>query len=79
MSSSDLANAIEEISIMADSINFPRIMIDKASRLLKAVHKGKNLKGHSTEALGAACLYIVCRSVYKGMYNFLFAKLLMIL
>ncbi|XP_057366869.1 transcription initiation factor IIB-like [Daphnia carinata] len=63
MSSSDraLVNAFKEISNMADRINLPRTIVDRANNLFKQVHDGKNLKGHSTDASASACLYISCR------------------
>lgn len=63
MSSSDrtLINAFKEIGTMADRINLTRTIVDRANRLFKDVHDGKNLKGHSTDASASACLYIACR------------------
>jgi transcription initiation factor TFIIB len=65
MSSSDrtLINAFKEIGTMADRINLTRTIVDRANRLFKDVHDGKNLKGHSTDASASACLYIACRWV----------------
>jgi len=63
MSSSDraLVNAFKEISNMADRINLPRTIVDRANALFKQVHDGKNLKGRSNDAIASACLYIACR------------------
>lgn len=63
MSSSDraLVNAFKEISNMADRINLPRTIVDRANNLFKQVHDGKNLKGRSNDAIASACLYIACR------------------
>lgn len=63
MSSSDraLVNAFKEISNMADRINLPRTIVDRANTLFKQVHDGKNLKGRSNDAIASACLYISCR------------------
>lgn len=63
MSSSDraLVNAFKEISNMADRINLPRTIVDRANNLFKQVHDGKNLKGRSNDAIASACLYISCR------------------
>ncbi len=65
MSSSDrtLVNVFKEISNMADRINLPKTIVDRANLLFKNVHDGKNLKGHSTDASASACLYIACRCV----------------
>lgn len=66
MSSSDraLVNAFKEISNMADRINLPRSIVDRANDLFKKVHDGKNLKGRSNDAIASACLYIACRFLY---------------
>ncbi|XP_075151693.1 transcription factor IIB isoform X2 [Haematobia irritans] len=63
MSSSDrsLILAFKEISMMADRINLPKTIVDRANNLFKQVHDGKNLKGRSNDAKASACLYIACR------------------
>lgn len=63
MSSSDraLVNAFREISNMADRINLPKTIVDRANLLFKQVHDGKTLKGRSNDAIASACLYIACR------------------
>lgn len=63
MSSSDraLIAAFKEISAMADRINLPKTIVDRANNLFKQVHDGKNLKGRSNDAKASACLYIACR------------------
>ena len=63
MSSSDrtLVNAFREINNMADRINLPRTIVDRANVLFKQVHDGKSLKGRSNDAIASACLYIACR------------------
>lgn len=63
MSSSDraLVNAFKEIGGMADRINLPRTIVDRANNLFKQVHDSKNLKGRSNDAIASACLYIACR------------------
>lgn len=47
MNSSDraLINAFKEINAMADRINVPRTIVDRANNLFKQVHDGRNLKG----------------------------------
>lgn len=47
MSSSDraLITAFKEINSMADRINLPRTIVDRANNLFKQVHDGRNLKG----------------------------------
>ncbi|XP_066965289.1 transcription initiation factor IIB [Macrobrachium rosenbergii] len=63
MSSSDraLINAFREIANMADKINLPKAIVDRANVLFKQVHDGKNLKGRSNDAIASASLYIACR------------------
>ncbi|XP_025158052.1 transcription initiation factor IIB isoform X2 [Harpegnathos saltator] len=63
MSSSDraLVNAFREINGMADRINLPKTIVDRANTLFKQVHDGKNLKGRANDAIASACLYIACR------------------
>ena len=46
---------------MADRINLPRTIVDRANNLFKQVHDGKNLKGRSNDAIASASLYIACR------------------
>ncbi|KAI1303211.1 Transcription initiation factor IIB [Halotydeus destructor] len=63
MSSSDraLLNAFKEIGNMADRINLPKTLQDRANLLFKQVHDGKTLKGRGNDAIASACLYIACR------------------
>jgi len=63
MSSSNrtLINAFREIRDMADRINSPRTIVDRANALFKQVHDGKNLRGRANDAIASACLYIACR------------------
>lgn len=63
VSSSDrtLLNAFRTIMNMADRINLPRTIVDRANQLFKMVSDGKFLKGRSNDAIAAACLYISCR------------------
>lgn len=56
-----LMTAFREISAMADRINLPRNIIDRANTLFKQVHEQKSLKGRSNDAIAAACLCIACR------------------
>jgi len=46
---------------MANRINSPRTIVDRANALFKRLHDGKNLKGRSNDAIASACLYIACR------------------
>jgi len=56
-----LLNSFREIAQMADRINLPRTIQDRANNLFKMVHDGKNLKGRSNDAIASASLYIACR------------------
>ena len=42
-------------------INLTKTITDRAHKLFKTVHDGKNLKGRSNDAIAAASLYIACR------------------
>lgn len=60
MNSSDraLINAFKEISAMADRINVPRTIVDRANNLFKQVHDGRNLKGmHLLKNDVSLCIY----------------------
>jgi transcription initiation factor TFIIB len=63
MNSSDraLINAFREITSMADRINLPKTIVDRANYLFKQVHDGRNLKGRANDAIASTCLYIACR------------------
>jgi len=56
-----LMDAFRTMSNMADRINLPRTITDRANVLFKVVYEGRNLKGRSNSAIAAACLYIACR------------------
>jgi len=56
-----LINAFRTISNMADRINLTKTITDRANKLFKTVHDGRNLKGRSNDAIAAACMYIACR------------------
>ena len=56
-----LMDAFRTMSNMADRINLPRTITDRANVLFKTVYEGRNLKGRSNSAIAAACLYIACR------------------
>ncbi|BFZ20289.1 hypothetical protein BsWGS_23328 [Bradybaena similaris] len=63
VSSSDraLITAYREIAQMADRLNLPKMLVDRASTLFKKVHDSKALKGRSNDAIVSACVYIACR------------------
>jgi transcription initiation factor TFIIB len=46
---------------MADRINLPKTIVDRANSLFKQVHDGKNLGGRAHDAVAGACLYMTCR------------------
>lgn len=50
---------------MADRINLPKIVIDRAKYLLKSLNEKKCLKGRSHHARATACLYIACRQEHS--------------
>merc|ERR1712126_59482 len=63
ISSSDrtLIAAFREIRQMADRLNLPQMIPDRANTLFKQVHDTKCMKGKSGDAIASACLYIACR------------------
>ena len=64
VSSSDrnLMNAFREMSQMADRLNLPSNIVDRANTLFKQIHESKALKGGaSNDAIASACVYISCR------------------
>jgi len=63
ISSSDrtLIAAFREIVQMADRLNLPAMIPERAKVLFKQVHDTKCMKGKSGDAIASACLYIACR------------------
>ena len=63
MSSSDrnLIQAYAEIDRMAESMQLPGKISDKAKEYYKQVEQKKSLRGRSGAAIIAACMYISCR------------------
>ncbi|KAL4218993.1 Transcription initiation factor IIB [Mactra antiquata] len=66
MNSADraLTNAFREISQMADRLNLPKMVSDRANTLFKQVNDTKSLKGRSNDAVCSACMYIACRQEF---------------
>jgi len=56
-----LINAFRILANMADRINLPKTIVDRASLLFKKINDGGRMRGRSNEAIAAACLYIACR------------------
>lgn len=56
-----LLNAFRDISSMAEQISLPRSIVDIAKQLYKRVEEEKLLRGKSTDAIIAACIFIACR------------------
>lgn len=46
---------------MAERLSLGKQFMDRAQEVFKKTHEGKTLKGRSSEAACAACLYIACR------------------
>ena len=49
------------IQTMGERISLSKLVIDSAKQLYKKVEDDKLLKGKTTEAIVAACIYIACR------------------
>ncbi|ODM88876.1 Transcription initiation factor IIB [Orchesella cincta] len=56
-----LMNAFKEISQIADRLNLPKTVVDRANNLIKTIHDGKKLRGRSTFANSSACLCMAAR------------------
>ncbi|VDP91893.1 unnamed protein product [Echinostoma caproni] len=56
-----LTGAFREISQMAEDLNLPKNISDRANLLFRQVHETKNLRGRSNDAVSTACLYMACR------------------
>ena len=69
-------NAFREMAQMADRLNLPSNITDRANRLFKQIHDSKALRGGaSNDAIASACVYISCRQegvprTFKGMSVF---------
>jgi transcription initiation factor TFIIB len=63
MSSSDrvLIAVFREICTMTARINQPKTTVNRANKIFKYLHDGKNLKGCSNDAKVSTCLYFACR------------------
>lgn len=46
---------------MADRIQLPIAIVDRANKLFKQVHDSKNVRKRSNDAKASACLYLACR------------------
>ena len=74
-------NAFREMAQMADRLNLPSNITDRANRLFKQIHDSKALRGGaSNDAIASACVYISCRQegvprTFKGMSVFIISAL----
>jgi len=57
----NLITAFKEIDRMADGMQLPQKMADRAKEIYKQVETNKSLRGRSGEAIIAATVYISCR------------------
>ena len=57
----NLLSAFRDISNMCDSINLPKAIADIAKQLYKRTDEEKILRGKSTDAIVACCIFIACR------------------
>lgn len=56
-----LITGFREIATMADRINLPKSVVDRANLLFKQFHDGGNVKGRAKDVIASACLYFACR------------------
>ncbi|ESO03127.1 hypothetical protein HELRODRAFT_174017 [Helobdella robusta] len=63
MSSGDrvLTIAFKEITQMAERLNIPYAIADRAKTIFRQVQDSKSLKGRSNDTIPSACMYIACR------------------
>jgi len=57
----NLLQAYKEIATWSDTIGLPRLIADIAKQLYKRVEDEKLLRGKTTDAIIAACIFIACR------------------
>ncbi|KAI8978612.1 cyclin-like protein [Pilobolus umbonatus] len=62
----NLVQAYKEIGAMCDSISLSKIVSDTAKQLYKRVDDEKLLRGKSSDAVIAACIFIACRQEKVG-------------
>ncbi|GAA5804583.1 cyclin-like protein [Helicostylum pulchrum] len=62
----NLVLAYKEIGAMCDSISLSKIVTDTAKQLYKRVEDEKLLRGKSSDAIIAACIFIACRQEKVG-------------
>ncbi|EIE77922.1 hypothetical protein G6F57_006045 [Rhizopus arrhizus] len=62
----NLVQAYKEIGAMCDSISLSKIVSDTAKQLYKRVEDEKLLRGKSSDAIIAACIFIACRQEKVG-------------
>lgn len=57
----NLQNSFKAISAMAERVNLPKIIVDRAKQLCKMIEEEKKLRGKPNDGIIAACIYIACR------------------
>ncbi|KAG2171515.1 hypothetical protein NQZ79_g1647 [Umbelopsis isabellina] len=62
----NLVQAYKEISAMCDSISLSKLVSDTAKQLYKRVEDEKLLRGKTSDAIIAACIFIACRQEKVG-------------
>ncbi|KAI9025320.1 cyclin-like protein [Phycomyces nitens] len=62
----NLVQIYKEISAMCDSISLSKLVSDTAKQLYKRVEDEKLLRGKSSDAIVAACIFIACRQENVG-------------
>lgn len=62
----NLVQAYKEISAMCDAISLSKLVSDTAKQLYKRVEDEKLLRGKSSDAIIAACIFIACRQEKVG-------------
>lgn len=55
-----LLNAYKEIANMAEKLNLPTSIVNRAKDLFTRVKEGRHLNGYSNNTISSACLYVSC-------------------
>ena len=55
-----LLNAYKEVAFLAEKLNLPTAVVNRANDLFTTVREGRHLPGRSHNTISSACLYIAC-------------------
>ena len=55
-----LLNAYKEVAFLAEKLNLPTAVVNRANDLFTTVREGRHLQGRSHNTISSACLYVAC-------------------